>query len=79
MRDVPGTGNEHVGDFRNGYIDFGWDDFDEETKLQKRAIELNNGRAAQLGILGLMVHEMLPSHDPYMINGLLGAPVGFNA
>jgi hypothetical protein len=57
MKDVPGTGNEHVGDFRNGYIDFGWDDFDEETKLSKRAIELNNGRAAQLGILGLMVHE----------------------
>jgi hypothetical protein len=57
MKDVPGTGNEFVGDFRNGYIDFGWDTFDEETKLQKRAIELNNGRAAQLGILGLMVHE----------------------
>merc|ERR1711966_332718 len=31
-------------DFRNGYIDFGWDTFDEETKLSKRAIELNNGR-----------------------------------
>ena len=57
MRDVEGTGNEFVGDFRNGYIDFGWDTFDEEEKLSKRAIELNNGRAAMMGILGLMVHE----------------------
>jgi hypothetical protein len=59
MKDVPGTGNEFVGDFRNGYIDFGWDTFSEEEKLQKRAVELNNGRAAQMGILGLMVHEMI--------------------
>mmetsp|Transcript_26234 Transcript_26234/g.55174 ORF Transcript_26234/g.55174 Transcript_26234/m.55174 type:complete len:211 (+) Transcript_26234:56-688(+) len=59
MKDVPGTGNEFVGDFRNGYIDFGWDDFDEEEKMQKRAIELNNGRAAMMGILGLMVHEKI--------------------
>jgi len=57
MRNVEGTGNEFVGDFRNGYIDFGWDTFDEEEKLSKRAIELNNGRAAMMGILGLMVHE----------------------
>jgi hypothetical protein len=59
MKDVPGTGNEFVGDLRNGWIDFGWDEFDEETKLSKRAIELNNGRAAQLGIVGLMVHEQI--------------------
>ena len=59
MKDVPGTGNEFVGDFRNGYIDFGWDTFTEEEQLSKRAIELNNGRAAQLGILGLMVHEKI--------------------
>jgi hypothetical protein len=59
MKDLPGTGNEFVGDFRNGALDFGWDSFDADTKLQKRAIELNNGRAAQMGILALMVHEKL--------------------
>eukprot|EP00595_Chromulina_sp_UTEXLB2642_P001962 CAMPEP_0196767492 /NCGR_PEP_ID=MMETSP1095-20130614/41695_1 /TAXON_ID=96789 ORGANISM="Chromulina nebulosa, Strain UTEXLB2642" /NCGR_SAMPLE_ID=MMETSP1095 /ASSEMBLY_ACC=CAM_ASM_000446 /LENGTH=183 /DNA_ID=CAMNT_0042135907 /DNA_START=97 /DNA_END=648 /DNA_ORIENTATION=- len=42
----------------------------------KKAIELNNGRAAQLGILGLAVHEKL-NNDPYIINSLLGAPVPF--
>ena len=78
MKDVTGEA-EFPGDFRNGALDFGWDTFDEETKASKRAIELNNGRAAQMGILALMVHEMLPSHDPYMINALLGAPVDFNA
>ena len=63
MKDVTGE-NEFVGDFRNGAIDFGWDTFDEETKLAKRAIELNNGRAAQMGILGLMVHEQLGGSVP---------------
>merc|ERR1719296_391286 len=52
------------GDFRNGALDFGWDTFDEETKLSKRAIELNNGRAAMMGILGLMVHEQLGGELP---------------
>ena len=59
MKDVAGTGNEFVGDFRNGFIDFGWDTFTEEEKLFKRGVELNNGRAAQMGILGLMVHEKI--------------------
>ena len=57
MKDI--TGGEFVGDFRNDAIDFGWDTFDEETQLSKRAIELNQGRAAQMGILALMVHEKL--------------------
>ena len=57
MKDI--TGGEHIGDFRNGAIDFGWDTFSAEKKLEKRAIELNNGRAAQMGILALMVHEQL--------------------
>ena len=52
----------------------GWD---EETVNKKLAIELNNGRAAQMGILALMVHEKL-NNDPYVINTLLGAPVPFN-
>jgi len=63
---------EFPGDFRNGAFDFGWDSFTEEEKMEKRAIELNNGRAAQMGILGLMVHEMLPPNDPYIINTLMG-------
>lgn len=61
MKDI--TGGEFVGDFRNDFIDFGWDSFDEETKLQKRAIELNQGRAAMMGLLGLMVHDKLGNVD----------------
>jgi len=58
MKDVTGEG-EFAGDFRNGALDFGWDTFGPETKLRKRGIELNNGRAAMMGILGLMVHEQI--------------------
>ena len=54
---------EFPGDFRNGG-GYGWDKWDEETKKSKRAIELNNGRAAQMGILGLMIHEQLGSNMP---------------
>jgi len=58
MKDVTGEG-EFPGDFRNGSIDYGWDTFSEDTKLKKRAIELNNGRAAMFGTLGLMYHEAM--------------------
>jgi len=63
MKDVTGE-NDFVGDFRNGLPFPLWDTFDEETKLKKRAIELNNGRAAMCGILGLMVHEKLGGSLP---------------
>jgi hypothetical protein len=58
MKDVTGEA-EFAGDFRNGALDYGWDTFGPETKLRKRAIELNNGRAAMMGVLGLMVHEQI--------------------
>lgn len=58
MRDWTGTG-ESVGDFRNKYIDFGWDTFSAERKTRELNVELNQGRAAMMGILGLMVHEEL--------------------
>jgi len=58
MKDVTGEA-EFAGDFRNGALDFGWDTFGPQTKLRKRAIELNNGRAAMMGVLGLMVHEQI--------------------
>ena len=66
MKNIEGAGDEHVSNFRNGYVDCGWDDFDEENKLQKHTIAINNGRVAMMGILGLMVHEeIVPlGYDP---------------
>ena len=49
-----------------------------EQQEDIRAKELNQGRAAQMGILALMVHEQL-NNDPYVINSLIGAPIAFNA
>lgn len=48
-----------------------WEAFDEETKLKKRAIELNNGRAAQMGIFGMVIHEIL-NNQPYILNDIIG-------
>jgi Chlorophyll A-B binding protein len=41
----------------------GWDKQTEAWKTKKRATELNQGRAAQMGILGLMVHDQLGNID----------------
>lgn len=57
---IPG---ETVGDFRNGYIDFGWDSFSDEEKTRQYNAEINQGRAAMMGILGLMVHDQLGNVD----------------
>ena len=66
---------EYPGDLRNGL--FGWSASEEEM-MEKRAIELNNGRAAQMGILGLMMHEQL-GIDPYVTNAFLGYSSGFSS
>lgn len=52
----------------------GWS---EAVQRNKAAIELNNGRAAQMGILGLVVHELI-DNNPYVLNSMLGFPVPFN-
>eukprot|EP00562_Extubocellulus_spinifer_P005792 CAMPEP_0178517226 /NCGR_PEP_ID=MMETSP0696-20121128/25572_1 /TAXON_ID=265572 /ORGANISM="Extubocellulus spinifer, Strain CCMP396" /LENGTH=204 /DNA_ID=CAMNT_0020147631 /DNA_START=34 /DNA_END=648 /DNA_ORIENTATION=- len=57
--EVTGVKPDFVGDYRNGALDFGWDKLDDETKLKKRTIELNNGRAAMMGIWGLVTHEIM--------------------
>merc|ERR1719329_1576848 len=53
------------------------ENYPDFTVERRKAVELNNGRAAQMGILALMVHEKL-DNNPYIINSLLGAPVAFN-
>lgn len=53
----------------------GWSD---DKQRIKASIELSNGRAAQIGILALMIHEEL-DNDPYVINAFLGFPVSFNS
>jgi Chlorophyll A-B binding protein len=60
MRDVTGK-NEFVGDWRNGmFTEYGgWEALSAEAKRKTRAKELNNGRAAMMGITGLVLHEII--------------------
>ena len=74
-----------------GLIDIGFTsrkDEIESVHLQKsgfndalirwnKGVELNNGRAAMMGITALMAHEKI-NNDPYIINTLFGFPVPFN-
>eukprot|EP00529_Nitzschia_sp_RCC80_P036993 CAMPEP_0113488310 /NCGR_PEP_ID=MMETSP0014_2-20120614/25952_1 /TAXON_ID=2857 /ORGANISM="Nitzschia sp." /LENGTH=194 /DNA_ID=CAMNT_0000382021 /DNA_START=123 /DNA_END=707 /DNA_ORIENTATION=+ /assembly_acc=CAM_ASM_000159 len=53
------SGKAFPGDFRNGALDFGWDKQSPEWQRKKRTIELQQGRAAMMGIFGLMVHDAM--------------------
>jgi len=62
---------EFPGDLRNGLFTDGWAMYSDTDKKSKMSKELNNGRAAMMGIFGLMVHEMLDG-KPYILNEMLG-------
>ncbi len=57
---------EIVGNFCNSAISFIWDNFDEDTKLSKHTLKLNNSCTVMMCILGLMVHKQLRGPIPVM-------------
>merc|ERR1711933_128643 len=65
MKDITGEG-EFPGDFRNGFIDYGWDTFDFEEQESKRRIELSNGRAAMIGVLIILVADQVGYNLPIL-------------
>ena len=67
---------EFPGDFRNDLLDFGWDNQTDAWKKNKRTIELQQGRAAQMGILGIMVHESLGNLNEILKRYPSGNPQG---
>ena len=63
--------------YKEGLESYCTSEYPDIATERRKGVELNNGRAAMMGILGLMVHEKL-DNNPYIINSLLGAPVAFN-
>ena len=63
--------------YKEGLESYCESEYPDIATERRKGVELNNGRAAMMGILGLMVHEKL-DNNPYIINSLLGAPVAFN-
>ena len=60
MKVSPGAPKPYMpGDLRNGLFNEGWDGFSEREKKEQISKELNNGRAAMMGIFALMTHEAI--------------------
>ena len=48
----------------NRSLDFGWNNFSDDTKMRNPDFDFNNnGRAARMGVLGLTVHQNLENVD----------------
>ena len=69
-----------VGDFKGDFtgVNSDWTDrwgkLPEKTKQKKMQIELNNGRAAMMGIWGLVTHELIGNLDSMPIISGVNAP-----
>jgi hypothetical protein len=63
------------GDTNRGFEDY-WNGWDAEEQMRKRQVELNNGRAAMMGFLGIVVHEQINGR-PFVVNDIFGIDYQF--